>query len=64
MICKQCSYENSEDAKFCSNCGAALTEEIMEESSNDEDVISGPAETETQRRSRVRLWKWRKRRWK
>lgn len=48
MICKQCSYENSEDAKFCSNCGAALTEEIMEESANDEDVISGPAETETQ----------------
>jgi hypothetical protein len=24
MICKQCNFENDNDARFCENCGAAL----------------------------------------
>lgn len=30
MICKNCNAENQENAVFCCNCGARLTEEIAE----------------------------------
>lgn len=48
IVCPKCGYENSNDAKFCSDCGAAL---VL--SNDDNQVISettnkGVAETETE----------------
>ena len=31
MKCKNCGFENKENAKFCGNCGKNLIEQIPEE---------------------------------
>ncbi|EOS61123.1 hypothetical protein C815_00688 [Firmicutes bacterium M10-2] len=46
MICKHCSTENSDEAKFCSNCGASLNEEENIEEAEAKTADSNEAESE------------------
>lgn len=47
MICKHCSTENSDEAKFCSNCGASLNEEENIEVTEAQTTEPNEAESET-----------------
>ena len=38
MICKNCSHENADGEKYCTNCGVPLTDEGHAEEQNLEEV--------------------------
>lgn len=49
MFCPNCGSNNTEDAKFCTGCGAPLSNEVKEENANTVTQVEGqPVQPEMQ----------------